>query len=70
MARDIRDPADGYELVDYRSLASDWPSPELDFRDDRLLGTLYDISEWVITFLGPIFWICLVYCFLAAELSK
>ena len=70
MARAIRDPADGYEFVDYRSLASDWPSPELDFRDDRLLATLYEISEWVITFLGPVFWICLVYWFLAAELSK
>ena len=70
MARDRRDPADGYEFVDYRNLASDRLSPELDFRDDRLLATLYEISGWVIAILGPVFWICLVYLFLIAELSR
>ena len=70
MARDLRDPADRYEFVDYRSLAPDWPSPDLDFRDDRLLATLYEISEWVIFFLGPIFWICLIYLFFVAEFTS
>jgi len=70
MAEDVQDPADGYESVDYRSLAPDWPSPGLDFRDDRLLATLYEISEWVIFFLGPIFWICLIYLFLVAEFTR
>jgi len=70
MARNLRDPADRYEFVDYRYLASGWPRPELDFRDDRLLATLYEISGWVIAILGPVFWICLVYLFLIAELSR
>jgi len=70
MAQDIPDPADRYEFVDYRQLVAGWPRPELDFHDDRLLATLYEISDAIITLVGPIFWICLVYLFFVAEFSR
>ena len=70
MAEDIRDPADRYVLVQYRDLVSDWTRPDLDFRDDRLLATLFEIFEWVFIFSGPILWFSLIYLFLVAEFSK
>jgi hypothetical protein len=70
MPEDIRDPADRYVLVQYRDLVSDWTRPDLDFRDDRLLATLFEISEWVLIFSGPILWFSLIYLFLVAELSR
>ena len=70
MAEDVRDPTGRYKFVDYRHLASDWPRPELDFREDRLLATLYEISEWVFIFSVPILWFSLFYLFLIAEFGK
>ena len=43
---------------------------DLEISDDPLLAIAYIISELVILFVGPIFWICLVYFFLLAELSN
>jgi hypothetical protein len=39
----------------------------LGFADDPVVRIAYAISEWVITFLGPVFWICLAYLLLVAE---
>ncbi len=43
---------------------------DLEFPDDPLLETLYIISDCVITIVGPIFWICLLYLFFLAEFGK
>ena len=56
MARHLREPL--------------WLDGDLDFSDDPLLEAAYAVSEWAITYIGPIFWICLVYLFLVAELGR
>jgi hypothetical protein len=43
-------------------------SPE--FADDALLELAYTISEYAIDFVGPFFWVCLVWLFLVAELGN
>jgi hypothetical protein len=43
---------------------------DFEFTDDPWLAIAYSISEGGITFLGPIFWICLVYLFLVAEIGN
>ena len=61
----------------YRYDATDRPDQEYDrlyrnlgFPDDSITGIAYAISEWVITWLGPMFWICLVYLLLVAEFGN
>jgi hypothetical protein len=44
-----------------------WLDGVPDLSNDPLLETAYAVSEWAITYVGPIFWICLGYLFLAAE---
>jgi hypothetical protein len=41
-----------------------WLDGDLGFSDDPLREALYALSEWAITVIGPIFWICLVCLFL------
>ena len=36
----------------------------------RCCKAAYAVSEWAITFVGPIFWICLAYLLLVAELGR
>jgi hypothetical protein len=55
MARQIREPL--------------WLEGDPGLSDDPLLETAYAVSEGIITFIGPIFWICLVYLFLVAEFT-
>ena len=40
---------------------------DLEHHDDPLLDAAYVMSEWAITYVGPIFWMCLVHLFLVAE---
>lgn len=47
-----------------------WLDRELDFPDDPLLRTAYTVSEWAITHIGPIFWMCLAYLFLVAQFGS
>jgi hypothetical protein len=44
-----------------------WLDGAPDLSDDPLLEAAYAVSEWAITYIGPIFWICAVYLFLVAE---
>ena len=55
----------GFEVVDYSDRGFDWVGPDL--ADDALLTFAYTISEWIITFVGPMFWVCLAYLFLLAQ---
>jgi hypothetical protein len=48
----------------------DWVDRNLEFSDDPLREFAYALAEWAITFVGPIFWMCLGYLFLAAELGR
>jgi hypothetical protein len=43
---------------------------DLGFPDDSVIGIAYAISDWAITWLGPVFWICLVYLLLIAEFRQ
>jgi hypothetical protein len=43
---------------------------DLGFADDSVVEIAYTISEWAITWLGPVFWICLVYLLLVAEFGR
>jgi len=47
-----------------------WLDGAPDLSDDPLLEAAYAVSEWAITYLGPIFWICLVDLFLIAEFGR
>ena len=58
------------ELPSYSDCASDRLERQLEFLDDPLLEIAYVISAWTITFIGPIFWMCLLYLFLVAEFSS
>jgi hypothetical protein len=58
------------ESTDYTERAFDRPDRDLEISDDPLLAFLYVFSEWAITVLGPIFWICLMYFFLVGELGN
>ena len=58
------------DFIDYAERAFDKPARHLEISDDPLLAIAYIFSEWTLFFLGPIFWICLVYFFLFAELRN
>ena len=58
-----------FEVFDYSEREFGWFDRGLGFPDDALLGIAYTISEWVITFVGPMFWFCLAYLFLVAQLE-
>ena len=40
-----------------------------DHYDDAVLATVYIVSEFVIGFIGPLFWVYLIYLFFLAELG-
>ena len=67
MSYHARGPDGRFEVFDYSDRGLDWFGPQ--FASDPLLAIAYAISEWVITFVGPIFWVCLAYLFLVAELG-
>jgi hypothetical protein len=46
----------------------EWRGLDRRLHDDRLLFIAYGLSDAVITLVGPLFWACLVWVFLAAEL--
>jgi hypothetical protein len=46
-----------------------WPERDFELSDDLPLEVAYVVSEWAITFVGPTFWICLIYLFFVAELD-
>ena len=64
-----REPYHRFEVFDYSGREFDWFDRGPDFPDDALLKIAYTISEWVITFVGPMFWVCLAYLFLVAQLG-
>ena len=47
-----------------------WLDGDLGLSDDPLLKAAYTACEWAITFMGPIFWTCLAYLLLVAELGR
>ena len=53
----------------YSYRAADWLAKYPPFSHDPLLELAYAISEWAITFVGPIFWMCLVYLFWVAAFT-
>ena len=53
-----------------REPSDSWNRGFVEFSDDPLLVIASQIAEWAITFIGPIFWMCLVYLFLVAELAN
>ena len=63
-----QEPYDRFEVCDYSDRGLDWFDRGPSFPDDALLKIAYAISEWVITFVGPMFWVCLAYLFLVAQL--
>jgi hypothetical protein len=69
MSYDAREPDHHFEVFDCSGRGLDWFDQGPDFGDDALLKIAYTISEWVIFFVGPLFWVCLAYLFLVAELG-
>jgi hypothetical protein len=47
-----------------------WLDGDLGSSDDPVLKAAYAVSEWAIIYVGPIFWICLAYLLLVAELAR
>ncbi len=56
--------------ADYSDRGSDWLYRDLGFSGDSPTGIAYTISEWIISLVGPVFWISLIYLLLTAELSN
>jgi hypothetical protein len=54
----------------YSDRQFDWLNRQPDVSDDAVLAIAYAISEWAIDFVGPLFWICLLAAFLAAEFGN
>jgi hypothetical protein len=46
-----------------------WPDKTPDFSNDAVLAIAYAISDGVITFVGPCFWMALILLFLVAEVG-
>jgi hypothetical protein len=69
MSYDARESDHHFEVFDYSSRGLDWFDQGPEFGDYALLKIAYTISEWVIIFVGPLFWVCLAYLFLVAELG-
>lgn len=44
-----------------------WLEGNLGSSGDPLLEAAYAASRWALTYVGPIFWICLAYLFFVAE---
>jgi hypothetical protein len=64
-----REPYYRFEVFDYSEWGFDWFDRGPGFPDDALLRIAYTIADWVITFVGPMFWVCLAYLFLVAQLG-
>jgi hypothetical protein len=69
MTQHAREPAYRREFANYADRAFGWLDNDLEFADDPLLAIAYVISEWAIMVFGPLFWICLTYLLLFAELG-
>ena len=67
MSYHAREPHHRFEVFDYSDRGLYWFGPK--FADDPLLTIAYTISEWMITFVGPMFWVCLAYLFFLVELA-
>jgi hypothetical protein len=57
------------ELAPHLERSFFWPGGRPEFSDDALLAIAYAISDGVITFVGPCFWVSLILLFLVAELG-
>ena len=49
--------------------SSFWPDQTPEFSNDPVLAIGYAISDGVITFVGPVFWMSLILLFLITELG-
>ena len=67
MSYHAREPDHRFQVFDYSERGLGWFDGQ--FSDDPLLTIAYAISEWIITFVGPMFWVCLAYLFLVAQLG-
>lgn len=68
MTQHAREPAFRGKSISYLGRALGRSVTEID-HSDPLLELAYTVSEWAITFVGPIFWMCLTYLFVATELD-
>jgi hypothetical protein len=62
-----QDRAYQYKVFDYSDQGIDWLDERPGFGDDALLKVAYGIAEWIIKYVGPMFWICLAYLFFVAQ---
>jgi hypothetical protein len=56
-----------HNVLDYSHQDIDWLDERPEFGDDALLKVAYAIAAWIITYVGPMFWICLAYLFFVAQ---
>jgi len=56
-----------YKVFDYSHQGIDWLDQHPQFADNTLLKAAYAIAKWIITYVGPMFWICLTYLFFVAQ---
>ena len=56
-----------FKVFDYSDQGIDWLDKRPEFGDDALLKVTYGIAGWIITYVGPMFWICLAYLFFVAQ---
>jgi hypothetical protein len=57
------------ELAPHLGRSFFWPDRTPEFPNDAVLAIAYAISDGVITFVGPCFWMSLILLFLVAELG-
>ena len=57
------------ELAPHLGRSFFWPDRTPEFPNDAVLAIAYAISDGVITFVGPCFWMALILLFLVAELG-
>jgi hypothetical protein len=57
------------ELASHLGRSFFWPDRTPEFPNDAVLAIAYAISDSVITFVGPCFWMALILLFLVAELG-
>jgi len=68
MADDIREPPLG-GLANHSDHNFDLIGQFPEFYDDALLAIAYVITAYLITFIGPLFWACLIWLFFIAEVG-
>jgi di/tricarboxylate transporter len=70
MAQLAQDLLHGGDHAGYSDHGPNWLYRDLGFDPDSPTGIAYAISEWIINFVGPVFWISLIYLFLLVELGN